>query len=101
MKVMSDRDYLVILLLELTSEMNFLLFQALLVSSLQLAQLRSMSAQRPLDFSKKKMVQNTFAPVHDLLHLTLETADGLIFDLLCLLVHPPLPLQTVGGLAYL
>ena len=35
-------------------------------------------------------------PVHDLLHLALETSNSLVFDLLGLLVHPPFPLQTVG-----
>ena len=38
--------YLVVLFLELTPEINFLLLQALLVASLQLAQLRCMSAER-------------------------------------------------------
>ena len=91
---------MVVLLLELTPKIDFLLLQALLVPCLQLTQLRSMSVQMPQEIEviiKKRLN----APVHDLLHLTLETADGLIFDLLCLLVHPPFPLQTVGGLAYL
>ena len=40
-------------------------------------------------------------PVHDLLHLALETSNSLIFDFLGLLVHPPFPLQTVRWLANL
>ena len=41
------------------------------------------------------------SPVHDLLHLALQTTNSLIFDLLRLLVHPTLSLQPVRRLAHL
>ena len=46
-------------------------------------------------------IKHVVQPVHDLLHLALETSNSLIFDLLGLLVHPPFPLQTVGWFANL
>ena len=63
------------------------------------------SAQRRVCTVKNGFVSKSFflrifkhivQPVHDLLHLALETSNSLIFDLLGLLVHPPFPLQTVG-----